>query len=96
MVLLSPKVIAFFLLMSLIPSQLFGQDDFCKYKGKKICNGAVTKELKKIVQICEDGKLKYKKKTKVKAGYPLAGGDCEFYGKVYCAGASVLGNETSK
>ena len=46
---------------------------YCKYKGGKICEGAVTKEYKTILQLCQNGKLKYKKKSKVKPGYPIAG-----------------------
>ena len=48
-------------------------DAFCTYKGNKICDGAVTKEYKTMVQLCENGGLKYKKLEKVKPGYPLAG-----------------------
>ena len=54
----------------------------CKFKGKEICEGAVTKEVGKIVQICEDGRLKYKKKSKVATPWPKAGGgrslNCSF------------------
>ena len=46
----------------------------CKYKGKEICEGAVTKELKTIVKICEDGIIRFKKKSEVEPGFPLAGG----------------------
>ena len=48
-------------------------DASCKYRGKKICEGAVTKEYKTIVQLCENGRLRYKKRSKVKPGYPRAG-----------------------
>ena len=48
-------------------------DAFCTYKGNKICDGAVTKEYKTMVQLCENGGLRYKKLEKVKPGYPLAG-----------------------
>ena len=64
----------------------------CKFKGQDICEGAVTKELKKKVRICSGGKLKYKLKSEVKAGYPLVGRDtgpgkdCTWYGTVYCSG----------
>ena len=46
----------------------------CTYKGSQICEGAVTKELRTVVKICVEGKLKLKKKSEVKPGYPLAGG----------------------
>lgn len=46
----------------------------CSYKGTRICDGAVTKELKSLVQICLNGRLTYKKYDKVPKGYPLAGG----------------------
>ena len=46
----------------------------CKYKGKQICEGAVTKELKKSVRICTEGKVLKKKREEVEPGYPLAGG----------------------
>ena len=45
-----------------------------KLKGKQICEGGVTKELKTLVKICTEGKLKLKPKSEVKPGYPLAGG----------------------
>ena len=40
-------------------------------KGVKICNGGVIREKETTVQICVDGKLKYKKKEEVDRGYPL-------------------------
>ena len=46
----------------------------CKFKGKEICEGAVTKELGTLVKICVDGIIKFKKKSDVPPGYPLAGG----------------------
>merc|ERR1711892_497739 len=61
----------------------------CKFKGQEICEGAVTKELKKKVRICSGGKLKYKLKSQVKPGYPLAGGECVWYGELLCDGAVV-------
>merc|ERR1711892_1294994 len=61
----------------------------CKFKGKEICEGAVAKELKKMVRICSGGKLKYKLKSQVKSGYPLAGGECVWYGEVLCDGVVV-------
>ena len=47
----------------------------CKFKGKEICVGAVTKEFKTSVKICTpSGIIKFKKKSQVPPGYPLAGG----------------------
>ena len=46
----------------------------CKYKGKQICEGAVTNEFKKSVRICTEGKVLKKKREEVEPGYPLAGG----------------------
>merc|ERR1712098_91542 len=63
--------------------------NFCTYKGNKICEGAVTKEMKTLLQVCEGGGLKYKKKEKVKKGYPLAGRDCSWYGENICDKAIV-------
>ena len=40
-------------------------------EGVKICNGGVIREKETTVQICVDGKLKYKKKEEVDPGYPL-------------------------
>merc|ERR1719483_1604002 len=61
----------------------------CKFKGKEVCEGAVTKELKSSLQICTNGRLKLKKKSAVKPGYPLAGGECVWYGDILCDGAVV-------
>merc|ERR1711915_212714 len=61
----------------------------CKFEGKEICEGAVTKELSTVVKICVEGKLKLKKKTEVEPGYPKAGGECVWYGEVLCDGAVV-------
>merc|ERR1711892_108878 len=60
-----------------------------KFAGQQICEGGVTKELKTLVKICTDGKLKLKPKSEVKPGYPLAGGECVWYGEVLCDGAVV-------
>ena len=49
-------------------------DSSCKYKGKQICEGAVTKVMKKSVRICTEGKVLKKKKEEVEPGYPMAGG----------------------
>ena len=46
----------------------------CKFEGKEICEGAVTKELSTVVKICVDGKLKIKKKSDYPAPWPKAGG----------------------
>ena len=45
-----------------------------KYPGKQICEGAVTKELSTVVKICQNGKLKLKKKSDIAPGWPKAGG----------------------
>ena len=50
----------------------------CKGRGNsRICDGAVTKELKSTtpsVQVCEGGQLRVKAKKKVGAGAPSSGG----------------------
>ena len=46
----------------------------CKYKGKEICDGAVTNEYKTSVRICTEGKILRKKREEIDPGYPLAGG----------------------
>merc|ERR1719430_2549690 len=74
--------------------KLGGKD--CKYKGEKICNGAVTKEIgtKKVI-VCTDGKLKLKKRESVGEGFPLVGRDtgpgkdCLWYGTTFCTGDLV-------
>ena len=73
---------------------LGGKD--CKYKGAKICNGAVTKEIgTKYVKICSDGRIGRKKTKSVGKGYPLVdrdtgpGKDCTWYGTVFCDGDLV-------
>ena len=61
----------------------------------KVCNGAVTREKETTVQICVDGKLKYKKKEEVTPGYALwprdtgPGKDCVWYGTTFCDGDLV-------
>merc|ERR1712126_115621 len=53
---------------------LHSTDSACKWRGKTVCEGAVTYEGKTSLQVCEpSGKLKFKKKELVKPGYPLAG-----------------------
>ena len=44
------------------------------FEGKEICEGAVTKELSTVVKICEEGKLKIKRKSDIAPGWPKAGG----------------------
>jgi len=61
----------------------------CKFKGKEICEGAVTKELSTVVKICQEGKLKLKKKSEIAPGWPIAGGECVWYGDIICDGAVV-------
>ena len=53
-------------------------DCSCKYKGKQICEGAVTKVMKKSVRICTEGKVLKKKKEEVEPGYPMAGGGISY------------------
>ena len=55
----------------------------------EVCEGAVVKELKTKVKICEDGKLRFKSKDAVKPGYPLGGRDCRWQGEVLCDGQIV-------
>merc|ERR1712080_46374 len=63
----------------------------CSYKGQQICDGAVTKEIgTKLLQVCVGTSLKYKKRSQVKPGYPLAGNDCEWYGEILCDGETVI------
>merc|ERR1711894_182718 len=61
----------------------------CKFEGKQICEGAVTKELSTVVKICQNGKLKLKKKSDIAPGWPKAGGECVWYGDIICDGAVV-------
>ena len=59
---------------SLRTVKLGGKD--CDYKGEKICNGAVTKEIgTKLVKVCSDGKIKTKSRKIVGEGFPLVGRD---------------------
>ena len=46
--------------------------------GKEICEGAVTRELSTVVKICENGKLRLKKKSDIAPGWPKAGGGERF------------------
>merc|ERR1711990_667943 len=64
-------------------------DASCKFEGKEICEGAVTRELSTVVKICDNGKLKLKKKSDIAPGWPMAGGECVWYGEVLCDGAVV-------
>merc|ERR1711997_1444075 len=61
----------------------------CPFEGKEICEGAVTKELSTVVKICQNGKLKLKKKSEIAPGWPIAGGECVWYGDIICDGAVV-------
>ena len=36
------------------------------------------------------GKLKVKGKAKVGAGAPMSGGECEWYGQLYCSGDIII------
>ena len=68
--------------------KLGGKD--CDFKGERICNGAVTKEVgegqgpgirlnvqvgTRMLQLCVDGKVKLKKRAEVGEGFPLVGRD---------------------
>ena len=51
---------------------------FAPPQGSKICEGAVTKQVgSALVQLCEAGKLRYRKLDRVAPGYPRAGGGKE-------------------
>merc|ERR1711988_112297 len=74
--------------------KLGGKD--CTYKGEKICNGAVTKEIgKKLVKVCKNGKVKTATRKSVGEGFPLVGRDtgegkdCIWYGTTFCDGDVV-------
>merc|ERR1712098_823869 len=63
----------------------------CSSKGQQICDGAVTKEIgTKLLQVCDGKILKYKKRSEVKPGYPMAGKDCEWYEDILCDGETVI------
>eukprot|EP00090_Calanus_glacialis_P000389 TRINITY_DN10236_c0_g1_i1.p1 TRINITY_DN10236_c0_g1~~TRINITY_DN10236_c0_g1_i1.p1 ORF type:complete len:143 (+),score=42.27 TRINITY_DN10236_c0_g1_i1:164-592(+) len=66
----------------------------CKAAGdKRVCDGAVTKELKSTVpsvQVCDMGKLKVKGAKQVGDGAPTSGGECEWYGQLYCDGDIII------
>merc|ERR1712179_22 len=71
--------------------KLGGKD--CNYEGKKICNGAVTKEIgSTLVKVCSDGRVKTKARKTVGEGFPLygtdtgPGKDCTWDGTVFCDG----------
>jgi len=49
----------------------------------------VTKVTGKFVRVCTEGKVLKKKKEEVEPGYPMAGGECVWYGEVLCDGAVV-------
>ena len=48
---------------------LGGKD--CEHEDGKVCNGAVVREKDTTLQLCVEGKLKYKKKEEVTPGYAL-------------------------
>merc|ERR1712025_459320 len=58
----------------------------CKARGgARVCDGAVTKELKSTtpsVQVCGKGKIG--------KGAPVPGGECEWYGQLYCSGDIII------
>merc|ERR1712203_663833 len=62
----------------------------CEWKGQEVCEGAVTKETKTLVQICENGILKFRPRSKVAPGYPRAGRECVWYGEVLCDGVVII------
>merc|ERR1739838_173157 len=65
----------------------------CKGKQGRICDGAVIKELKTSnpsLQVCEKGKLTVKGSKKVGADAPKQGGECEWYGQLYCNGDIIV------
>merc|ERR1711981_210404 len=66
-----------------------GTQSSCTFEGKEICEGAVTRELSTVVKICENGKLRLKKKSDIAPGWPKAGGECVWYGEILCDGAVV-------
>ena len=60
-----------------------------KKKGVEVCEGAVIKELKTKVKICENGEFKFKNKDEVEPGYPMGGGECKWKGEIICDGQTV-------
>merc|ERR1739847_123859 len=68
----------------------------CDFEGTKICEGAVTKESDRFLNICLNGKVKPKLKSTVPGGYPLVGRDtgpgkdCIWYGVTYCDGDVIV------
>merc|ERR1712066_1031393 len=79
-------LITTFLLVTLLTHSL---EASCKFEGKEICEGAVTKELSTVVKICQNGKLRLKKKSDIAPGWPKPGGECVWYGDIICDGAVV-------
>jgi len=74
--------------------KLGGKD--CTFKGEKVCNGGVVKEIgKSLVKVCTDGKVKLKPRKQVGEGYALLGRDtgpgkdCVWYGTTFCDGDLV-------
>merc|ERR1712083_215321 len=92
-------IFSLFLLFTLCPVysrkvKLGGKD--CEFKGSKICNGAVTKEIgTKLVKVCTDGKIKVKTRKSIGEGFALVGRDtgegrdCVWYGTTFCDGDLV-------
>merc|ERR1712083_1291558 len=79
---------------SLRKVKLGGKD--CTFKGERICNGAVTKEIGSLtVQICVNGKVRLMPRMKVGEGFALLGRDtgpgkdCLWYGTTFCDGDLV-------
>merc|ERR1712106_559011 len=65
----------------------------CQAKAGTVCDGAVIKELNTnnpSLQVCEKGKLTVKGKKKVGADAPKPGGECEWYGQLYCNGDIIV------
>merc|ERR1711872_179209 len=65
----------------------------CKAKEGRVCDGAVIKELKTnkpSLQVCEKGRLTVKGAKKVGADAPKQGGECEWYGQLYCNGDIII------
>merc|ERR1719186_1728053 len=62
----------------------------CKGEQGRICDGAVTKELSNSKQVCQKGRLKIQSNKKVPADAPKQGGECEWYGQLYCDGDIIV------
>merc|ERR1712106_694256 len=70
----------------------------CEAKAGRVCDGAVFEVLKtdnpanlpKVTKVCEKGKLTVKGEQKVGADPPGQGGECEWYGQLYCDGDIIV------